>query len=95
MTRESLHAISDQMHAIGRDFGVSEIRVFGSVATGRSTSKSDVDLLVRMEPSRTLLDLVGFEQAVADLLQVNVDVVEEGGIHPSLEANIMREARAI
>ena len=39
--------------------GVSNIRVFGSVARGEADSKSDIDLLVDLEPGRSLFDLGG------------------------------------
>lgn len=39
--------------------GAHDVRVFGSVARGEATTRGDVDLLVHMEPGRSLLDLVG------------------------------------
>jgi len=37
--------------------GARNIRVFGSIARGDSGPESDVDLLVKMEEGRSLLDL--------------------------------------
>jgi predicted nucleotidyltransferase len=45
-----------------------------------------------MDESRSLLDLVGFEQALEDELRTRVDVIVEGGIHPMLQPTILREA---
>ncbi len=88
-----LSALRRQMSAIGTKYGVSKLRVFGSVARGSAGATSDVDLLAALEPHRTLLDLIGFEQDIADLLGCKVDVVVEGGIHPMLEARVLNEAR--
>ncbi len=76
-------------------YGVSNVRVFGSVARGTAREGSDVDLLVEMDDSRSLLDLVGFEQEIEDELNTRVDVVVEGGIHPRLQPAILREAIAL
>lgn len=73
-------------------YGASDVRVFGSVAGGTAKEGSDVNVLIKMERGRTLLDLVGFEQALEDELGLSVDVVEEGGIHPMLEPTIIAEA---
>jgi predicted nucleotidyltransferase len=48
-----------------------------------------------MERGRTLLDLVGLEQDLTELLGRKADVVVEGGISPYLEARILSEAIAI
>jgi len=37
--------------------GASNVRIFGSVARGEADSKSDIDLLVDIEPGRSLFDL--------------------------------------
>lgn len=95
ITREKLRAYRPQIEEIGRHFGVAEVRVFGSVAKDTARADSDLDLLVQMEAGRSLLDLVGFEQSVSDLLDVDVDVVAEGGIHPLLEPRIRQEAQPI
>ena len=94
-TVERLRALKGQIESIGREFGVSRVRVFGSVARGTASEGSDVDLLVALESRRSLLDLIGFEQSMQDLLGGSVDVVEEGGLHPLLEPTMLREARAL
>ncbi len=72
--------------------GARNVRVFGSVARGDATGKSDLDLLVDMEDGRSLLDLVGLWQDLQDLLGRRVDVISEGGISPYLRAKIIAEA---
>lgn len=84
-----------EIDRLAESFGVTSIKLFGSVARGEATPSSDVDLLVRMSPGRSLLDLVGFEQGVSDLLGCPVDVVAEGGIHPLIEPQIRSEARPL
>ena len=45
-------------------------------------------------PGRSLLDQVGFEQELEELVGRPVDVVAEGGISPYLETEILRGLRA-
>ena len=83
------------IEAAAKEFGASDVRIFGSVARGTATEGSDVDVLVKMERGRSLLDLIGFEQALEDQLGIKVDVVEEGGIHPLLQKTILSEAKRL
>lgn len=77
---------------IAAQYGARNVRVFGSVARGDAGPDSDIDLLVDLEPGRTLLDHVGLWQDLEELLGRRVDVVVEGGISPHLEKRILAEA---
>lgn len=57
-----------------RSHGARDVRVFGSVARREARPDSDVDLLVELEPGRTLLDLVAFGREASDILDMPVDV---------------------
>ena len=72
--------------------GARNPRIFGSVARGQGQPSSDIDVLVEMEPGRTLLDLVGLEQDLGATLGRHVDVVTDGGISPYLRDRIVAEA---
>ncbi len=48
-----------QVLAIAAKHGAYNVRIFGSVARHEADSASDIDLLVDMEPERSLLDLGG------------------------------------
>lgn len=72
--------------------GARNVRVFGSVARGEIGPESDIDLLVDMEPGRSLLDLIGFWQDTEEFLGCKVDVITDGGISPYLKERIYSEA---
>lgn len=80
---------------IAATHGARNVRVFGSEARGASGPGSDLDLLVEMEPDRSLLDLVGLGQDLEDLLGRRVDVVTEGSVHPRIRASILAGARPL
>ena len=72
--------------------GASNLRIFGSVVRGEAESTSDVDLLVDMEQGRSLLDLIGLNQDLEELLECDVDVVTEGDLSPHFRHQVIREA---
>ena len=65
---------------LAEQYGAHNVRIFGSVARGEDDEQSDIDLLVDMEPGRSLLDVVGLWQDLQELLECNVDVVTEGSL---------------
>lgn len=56
-------------------------RVFGSIARGTATRKSDLDLLVDFEPGASAFDQIGLIQDLEDLLRRRVDVTTPSGLH--------------
>lgn len=68
------------------------VRVFGSVARGDNTATSDVDLLVDLDAGVGLLDLIGLERELSDLLGVDVDVVPAETLKPRIRERVLREA---
>lgn len=74
------------------EHGAHGVRVFGSRARGDARAHSDVDLLVRLDAGRTLLDLAALRSALEDLLGCPVDIVTEAGLSPYLRDDILAEA---
>ncbi len=62
---------------------------------GDDRKDSDVDLLVEVENGRSLLDVIGFEQELSELLGRRVEVLTDGGLSPNLERNILIEAASL
>lgn len=90
--KELLNEHLEEVLRIAAAHGAKDVRVFGSVARSEERPDSDIDILVRMEDDRNLLDVVGFWQDLTDLLGRKVDVLTEGGISPHLRDRIYSEA---
>ncbi len=90
--RDDLTARRDEILRLAARYGVTDVRVFGSVARGDQREDSDVDFLVRMEEGRSLLDLGGLLMDLQDLLGCRVDTVTEGSLHPLIRQSILEEA---
>jgi uncharacterized protein len=80
---------------VARAHGAMTVRVFGSRARGDAGPESDLDLLVALEPGRSLLDLVAIKQDLEDLLRFPVDVVTEASLSPYLRDAVLAEARPL
>jgi len=80
---------------IARRHGATNLRLFGSVARGETTDSSDIDLLVEMEPGRSLLDRVALIQDLEDLLGRKVDVVTVKALHWYIRERVLQEAVAL
>lgn len=74
---------------LARRHGARNMRVFGSTARGEAGPESDVDLLVDMEPGRTLLDLIALRREASALLGVDVDIATSD----TLREAVLREAQ--
>jgi len=74
------------------EHGARDVRLFGSVARDESTPSSDVDLLVRMDRERSLLDRIALIQDLQEVLRCNVDVVNDQALAPSIRDQVLAEA---
>ena len=72
--------------------GARNVRVFGSMARGTATERSDLDLLVDMEPGRDLLDLVALKLEIEEAVGRRVNVLTENSLSPYLREKVLREA---
>ena len=93
--RDRLTEMRDVIHRAAAESGARDVRVFGSVARGEEREGSDIDLLVTLEPGRTLLDLARLELRLERLLGRRVDVVTEAGLREPIRSEALREARRV
>ena len=90
-----LQAKRDDILRIAAKHGARNLRVFGSVARGDDRAQSDVDLLVDMDPDRSLLDVVGLGQDLEELLDRRVDVLTGASLHSALRDRILADSRPL
>ena len=83
----------DAILALASKHGATNVRVFGSVARGEDDETSDIDVLVTMEPGRSLMDMGGLLMDLRDLLGCTVDVISEHrDMRPNFRDNVLRDA---
>lgn len=92
---QALASQRSRILALAAARGASRVRVFGSVARGLDREGSDLDLLVDLPAGTSLLQVVGLQLDIQDVLGVKVDLCTEQELHPNLKARILAEARPL
>jgi predicted nucleotidyltransferase len=78
---------------LSKEFGVTEVGVFGSYARGEQHADSDVDILIELErPARLgLMGLVGLELYLSESLGMKVDVAIKKNLRKRIGQRILSE----
>lgn len=92
--KNSVFAHRKDILALADLYGLSNIRLFGSVASGTDGPGSDVDLLVDLKlPIKDSFGFVDFQEQVSILLDGrHVDIVFSEGLFPPFKEAILRKA---
>ncbi|WP_423462506.1 helix-turn-helix domain-containing protein [Promicromonospora sp. MS192] len=77
-----LEAVLEQVREVLGRYRVTNPRVFGSVARGEDTERSDVDLLVTVPADFDIFDKALLSEALEDVVGVPVDVVPDDARGP-------------
>lgn len=75
--------------------GAGNIRIFGSTVGDGESAPRDVDMIVDLEPGRSLFDLGGLVMDLQDLLDRPVHVVTERSLHPYIRQRVLNEAEPL
>jgi len=89
---ERLKEKREEILGLCATYGARNPRVFGSVVRGEADARSDVDLLVEMEPGRSLFDLGGLQYELERLLGRPVDIVTERGLKARIRDRVLQGA---
>jgi hypothetical protein len=90
---EVIEEMRDEILAFASENGLSNVRVFGSIARREDTVKSDIDLLVTPGRRSTLFDISSFLNAVREVTGFEVDVISDRAITD--DAQILQDATAL
>lgn len=93
LAHDALAAHREELVALAARHGLTDVRVFGSVARGTDRPGSDLDIVVARKPGIGLLTLATFAEQAGDLLGVEVDVVTDGGL--AADHDILASAVAV
>lgn len=85
----------DAIHFTASRFGVSNLRIFGSVLRDEDGEGSDLDFLVDAQPGVTLLDLGGLQDELEHLLGVHVDVVTAKDLPLQFRDAVLADAKPL
>ena len=85
--------LKEHKEELKEKYEVKEIGIFGSYVRGEQKRVSDIDILIEFKPDAriSLLDFVGIENYIGDLLETKVDLVEKSGLKPRIGKHILKE----
>jgi predicted nucleotidyltransferase len=92
MTREQ---ITNSILPLLERYGVRRASLFGSVVRGDDTPASDIDILVELPDSASLLELAALKVDLEEALSREVDILTYDSLHPLLRDRILREQERI
>lgn len=81
-----------EVRRIARRHGLSNLRVFGSVARGEETDRSDIDLLVDVPPAVGLLGLARCQRELEALLGAPVDLIPASDLKAGVAGAVLVDA---
>jgi uncharacterized protein len=88
-------SLVDKILPLLNEYGVVRAGVFGSFARGEATALSDLDLLVELPRGASLFDLVGLQQDLGDVLEIEVDAHTYRSLPPLLRDQVLAEEQRI
>ncbi|OFW80507.1 MAG: hypothetical protein A2887_01100 [Alphaproteobacteria bacterium RIFCSPLOWO2_01_FULL_40_26] len=96
-TFELLKKNRRKIYQIAEQYGVSNIRVFGSVARGEEKKKSDVDLLVDIDFEKydSGFARVDFKDKIGKFLHINADILTEKSLNHFIKKRVLAEAKKL
>jgi uncharacterized protein len=86
--------IKKKIRPILKKYGIKKAGIFGSTARGESVA-NDLDLLVKIDRKMSLLEFIGIQQELEDVLEMKVDLVEYEAIKPALKEEILRDEEPV
>ncbi len=83
--------IKEQILPILKRHAVIHAGLFGSFVRNEQKETSDIDLLIEIEPEKSLLDVIALKIELEETLSNTFDLVEYCNIHPLLKKQILEE----
>lgn len=87
-----LRTLAAAMPELARDYGVSSMSVFGSIARGDDEPGSDADILVEFSRTPTLFLLARLQRRLEELAGRPVDLGTPDSLREAIRPEVMREA---
>lgn len=83
--------IKEKIVPVLQNHPISKAGIFGSYARGEETRESDVDILVELTATISLLEYAGIKIELEDALGKAVDLLQYKMIRPILKEEILSE----
>ena len=89
---EVIQKLRQHYPGLVKNYGITSLALFGSVARDEATDTSDVDVLVDFGAPPTFDQYMGLKIFLEDLLQCQVDVVTRRALKERIRPYVEKEA---
>jgi len=83
--------VEQRLLPVLRRHDVIHAAIFGSFARGEAEADSDLDILVELPSTKSLLDLVALKLDLEEVLGREVDVLTYRALHPRIRERVFQE----
>jgi predicted nucleotidyltransferase len=91
----TISEIKNRIIPVLKEYGIKRASLFGSIVKGENTADSDIDILVEMPETATLLELAALKIELEEILKKNVDILTYDSLHNLLKDKILHEQEAV
>lgn len=84
-----------ELREVLRRHGMSNPRLFGSVARGDDHEGSDVDILVDFAAGTSLFTILRIQDELETILGVEVDLIPDAGLKDRVRVRVQRDLMAL
>jgi uncharacterized protein len=93
--KNTLNQIKKTAIPIFKQYGISQVGVFGSYARGEEHAGSDIDFLIQLGRPIDLIQFIRLKSQLQDALGSPIDLVTNDTIIPSFELDIKNDLISI
>ena len=90
-TGQRVAAHRAELRDVLRRHCVTNPEIFGSTARGDDHEGSDVDILVDFPPGTSIIDIIGIQHELQDLLGVPVDLIPRNGLKERVRSKALKD----
>jgi len=87
--------LKENRSVLAEEYGIAVVGIFGSYVRDEQTPESDLDLLAEILRPISLLELVGAELYLSDVLGVKVDLIPRRNLREELREAVFKEAVSV
>ena len=92
---KGIEKLKSKIVKVLKENGVRRAGIFGSYARGEQKKNSDIDILIEIDNSLSLLDFIGIKLDLENELKKRVDLVEYRAIKPLMRKTVLDEEVSI
>ena len=87
--------VKNRINPILKRSDVEFAGIFGSYARGEETSDSDIDVLIRFQNPKSLIDIIGLEQELSEAIHIKVDLITQKALCPYIAPRVYEDLKTV